>query len=148
MFNNILVVCVGNICRSPIAEYLLKAKLADKPVMNISSSGLGALEDHSIDPTAGTLLLERDIDATEHRARQLHTSHLVKADLVLTMDSSMVRSIGNMAPQVSGKTFLLGKWDGGAPVADPYRKSREAFEHVYGQIDQFTDSWLPYLIDK
>lgn len=148
MFNNVLVVCIGNICRSPMAEYLLKARLAEKSHIHISSSGLGALVDHSIDATADDLLKEQGIDASAHRARQLHTRHLTDADLILVMDSDMARNINKMAPQVTGKTFLLGKWAGGTPVADPYRKSREAFEHVFKQIDQFTDLWVPYLTMK
>ena len=73
MFNNILMVCIGNICRSPSAEYLLKHKLAHKPNITIHSAGLGALVDKPIDPSAGQLLSANGVDASEHRARQLTT---------------------------------------------------------------------------
>jgi len=145
MFNKILVVCIGNVCRSPTAEYLFKTKLVQKPGISISSAGLGALIGQAIDGNAGDLLNEHGINAAEHKARQLRSEHLTSADLILTMDNEMVRRIGAIAPQVSGKTFLLGKWADNTPVADPYRKSREAFEFVYQSIDQFTDDWVKYL---
>ena len=132
MFNNILMVCIGNICRSPSAEYLLKHKLAHKPNITIHSAGLGALVDKPIDPSAGQL-------------RQLTTDMLLKADLILVMEQRHIKGVTDLAQQVSGKTFLLGKWSQNQAVPDPYRKSMEAFEHVYGQIDQFTDDWLKYL---
>lgn len=145
MFNNILFVCIGNICRSPTAEYLLKHKTAQRPGLTIHSAGLGALVDQGIDPTAGELLTANGVDASPHVARKLTRDMLVNADLILAMESRHIKGINDMAPQVSGKTFLLGKWSDNQDVPDPYRKSREAFEHVYKLLDQFTDDWLKYL---
>ena len=90
-------------------------------------------------------LVENGIDAGDHKARQLSTQMLVDADLILTMDNSLIKSINSLAPQASGKTFLLSKWSSGSAIGDPYRKSREAFEHVYKKIDSFTNDWLKYL---
>lgn len=145
MFNNILFVCIGNICRSPTAEYLLKHKTAQRSGLTIHSAGLGALVDQGIDPTAGELLTANGVDASPHVARKLTRDMLVNADLILAMESRHIKGINDMAPQVSGKTFLLGKWSDNQDVPDPYRKSREAFEHVYKLLDQFTDDWLKYL---
>jgi len=145
MFNEILLVCIGNICRSPTGEYLLKRKLTNKPNLKIHSAGIGALVDHPIDEMAGQLLSENGIDASAHKARQLSTQMLVDADLILTMDHAQIKNINMLAPQVSGKTFLLSKWSNGAEIGDPYRKSREAFEHVYKKIDAFTSDWVKYL---
>ena len=146
MFNNILIVCVGNICRSPTVEYLLKHKLAGhKAGIQVHSAGLGALVDKPIDDSAAALLSEHGIDPNGHSAKQLSRDMLTQADLILTMEQRHIRDINKMAPQVGGKTFLLGKWSQNQEVPDPYRKSREAFEHVYGLMDKFTDDWLKYL---
>ena len=146
MFNNILVICIGNICRSPSAEYMLRKKLASiKPNIKIHSAGLGALVDKEIDNTAAALLSEHGIDPSGHSARQVDRDMLTQADLILTMESRHIRGINKIAPQVGGKTFLLGKWSENQEVPDPYRKSRESFEHVYKLLDQFTDDWLKYL---
>ena len=87
MFQRILLVCVGNICRSPTAEYLLRDRLGDAS-LQISSAGLGALEDHPMDATAASLLIEHGIDASAHRGRQLQASMLREVDLVLVMEKA------------------------------------------------------------
>lgn len=144
MFQRILLVCVGNICRSPTAEYLLRHRLGDAP-LSISSAGLGALEDHPMDATAASLLLEHGIDARAHRGRQLLPSMLREADLVLVMEREHASRIASLAPEASGKVLLLGKWLGEKEIPDPYRQSRTTFEHVYGLIDQAVTQWLAYL---
>jgi protein-tyrosine phosphatase len=144
MFKNILFVCVGNICRSPSAEIMLRHAVGDRGIQ-VSSAGLGALVDHRIDPTAQQLLVEHGLDGTTHRGRQISEAILGAADLVLTMERKHVRRITEIAPQASGKTFLLGKWQSDLEIPDPYRQSRPAFEHVYGLMDEGVRSWVRYL---
>lgn len=145
MFNRILVVCVGNICRSPMGEYLLRQKLTHRPDVLIESAGIGALVGKPVDGTAQTLLQERGIDASKHRARQVRKAMLSGADLVLAMEQGHLRQLHRMAPHSRGKTFLLGKWMGDQEVPDPYQQQRPAFEHAFSLIDQATDTWLTYL---
>lgn len=145
MFNRILVVCVGNICRSPIGEYLLRHKLAHRPGVIIESAGIGALVDKPVDPTALGVLEEHSLDATEHLARQVTQSMLASADIILAMEEGHLRKLHSMAPQIRGKAFLLGKWTDNTEVPDPYRQQRPAFEHAYKLIDQATTAWLKYL---
>lgn len=145
MFKKILVVCVGNICRSPTAEYLFRHHLADGDV-DITSAGLAGLENRPMDATALQLLVEHGIEGGEaHRGRLLTSTMLYAADLVLVMEESHAKAIYNMAPEVSGKTFLLGKWRDAQDIPDPYRQHRVAFEHVYRLTDRGVSSWLRYL---
>lgn len=144
MFERILVVCIGNICRSPTAEYLLRERLRGRSV-TVASAGLSALVDHPIEPTAGELLAERGIDASGHRARQLDDASIVEADLILVMQRSHLATLSKRSPHAVGRTFLLGKWQGDREVPDPYRQQRPAFEHVYRLIDEGVDSWLRHL---
>lgn len=145
MFSNILVVCVGNICRSPMGEYLLRQKLAHRPELTIHSAGIGALVDKPADDTALALLQEHGVDASNHRARQASEALLANADLILAMEQGHLRQLHRMAPQIRGKAFLIGKWIGDQEVPDPYKQQRPAFEHAYKLIDQATDAWLKYL---
>ena len=145
MFKNILVVCVGNICRSPMGEYLLRHKLSHKPDMTIESAGIGALVDKPADETARQILLENGIDASNHKARQVTKDMLAQADLILAMEEKHLKHLYAMAPQVRGKAFLMGKWLDNQPVPDPYRQQRPAFEHAYKLIDQASDAWLKFL---
>lgn len=142
MFNNILVVCVGNICRSPMGDLLLKQALPDKTV---HSAGVGALVDHEIDATAGELMREKGIDPSAHRARQLTEELAREADVILVMEKKHIAAVGNIAPAARGKTFLLGQWDGQCEIPDPYRMSREAFEHALKLIEQGCESWTKKL---
>lgn len=145
MFNQVLMVCVGNICRSPMAEYLLRQKLAHRPDKVISSAGIGALVGKHMDETALTLLSEHGIDGSPHRACQVKAEMLAKADLILTMENRHLKHLHELAPQIRGRAFLLGKWQDDRPVPDPHRQQRPAFEHAYKLIDEATDSWLKYL---
>lgn len=98
-----------------------------------------------MDATAMQLLAEHGMDGTGHRARQLTASMLREADLVLGMEKGHVDTMVRLAPEASGKIFLLDKWSQGCDIPDPYRQQRVAFEHVYGMITQAVDGWLRYL---
>ncbi|MCK2182992.1 low molecular weight protein-tyrosine-phosphatase [Halomonas getboli] len=142
MFHHLLVVCTGNICRSPVGEAMLKASLPDK---NVESAGLGALVGQGVEPTARELAEAEGLDVAEHKARQISQDMLQRADLILVMSEGQRRAIGEMAPAALGKTMLIGRWlDGGkgVEIPDPYRKSREAFEHVHRMLKEATDSWV------
>ncbi len=145
MFRKLLFVCVGNICRSPTAELMMRHRLAGRQGVEVSSAGLQALVGRGVDPEAAALLREAGIDPDGHKARQASSSVLAAADLILVMEHSHQVKIAREVPQVSGKTFLLGKWRGQREIPDPYRQSREAFEHVYRLIDDCVDSWAPYI---
>jgi len=144
MFKSILVVCVGNICRSPTGEALLKAKLAGRGIQ-VSSAGLGALVGKPLDATAAEVLTTLGHSLPEHQARQLTAEMLREADLILAMEQKHLQSIHAMAPEARGKTFLFGKWSDNREVPDPYRQQRPAFEHVLKLLDESADAWLPYL---
>jgi protein-tyrosine phosphatase len=144
VFERILIVCVGNICRSPTAEFIFREKLKHRDI-HVSSAGLRALVGRPMDDHAMQILKERGIDAAEHRARQLDPSMLRQADLVLAMEREHLAAVSRMAPEASGKMFLLDKWHDASDVPDPYRQSRQMFEHVHGMIERGVESWLRYL---
>ncbi len=144
MFENILIVCVGNICRSPTAQALLAHRLSGQG-LTISSAGIGALVGNTMDKTAHDVLQEHGLDFTAHRARQVDSHMLHDADLILAMEHSHIQHIRQIAPEVHGKTFLIGKWQDELEIPDPYRQSRPAFEHVHTLLTQAVESWLPYL---
>ena len=144
MFKNILFVCIGNICRSPSAEVMMRAALAGKGVQ-VSSAGLGALVDHAIDATAQELLVEHSLDGSAHRARQVTSQILSSSDLVLVMERKHLKRISDIAPEALGRAFLLGKWNDDFEIPDPYRQQRPAFEHVYRLMAEGVESWRRYI---
>ena len=142
MFNRILVLCTGNICRSPVAAAMMAARLPEK---HIETAGLNAMEGHVVEPKARALAEAHGLDVSAHRARQVNMDILQGADLVLVMSDGQRLAVGQLDPAALGKTMLLGRWlDGGQgrEIPDPFRKSNEAFEHVHQLLAQAVDSWV------
>ena len=136
-FDNILVVCVGNICRSPMAEALLKQRYPHK---NIDSAGVGALVGHSADPAALEIMAGQEIDITNHVAKQIDEGLAKKADLIFTMSDSQTKWIEERWPFSRGKTFKLGHWQN-KDIADPYKHEMSAFETAYQDIVVSLEQW-------
>lgn len=139
MINSILVVCVGNICRSPTGERLLKASLPDK---KIASAGLSAMVGEAADGTASSVAKEHGISLDGHVAQQLTSAMCRDYDLILVMEKKHVDLVNRINPSVHGKTMLFGHWLNQQEIADPYKKSREAFEAVYGILENAAQKWV------
>jgi protein-tyrosine phosphatase len=142
MFDNVLIVCVGNICRSPTAEKILQA---EAPGLNISSAGIDALVGKPINSNAGHQLTVNGYKDQNHSARQLNQKLVQEADLVLVMEEFQRRRLMRDYPSESGKVMLLGKWLDNLEINDPYRKSAEAFALVFEQIEQSCQAWAKKL---
>ncbi len=145
MFDRILVLCTGNICRSPVAEALLRQRF---PGRQIDSAGLGALVGEGAEPTARELAEREGLDLSAHVARQVDVGMLQSADLILVMSDGQRRAVTELYPAASGKTMLVTRWTGEGEVPDPYRKSRSAFEHVHRLLTQAADAWVGKLPDR
>lgn len=138
IFQNILVVCIGNICRSPTAEKILQA---NSPDLNISSAGINALVDKPIDDNAQKELIDHGYSSNGHSARQLDERLVQEADLILVMENFQQQRLMRDYPAASGKVMLLGKWLNNLEINDPYRKSSEAFALVFDQIESACKMW-------
>ncbi len=140
-FDSILVVCVGNICRSPTAERLLKQALPHK---TISSAGISALAGHAADDTATAVADQNGVSLEGHVARQLTREMCQQHDLILVMEQKHIDAVTRIAPEVRGKTMLYGHWIK-RDIPDPYRQSREAFEFTYDLLADATQAWAQRL---
>lgn len=139
MFDSILVVCTGNICRSPIAERMLRRALPDK---KIDSAGVGALVGHAADSSAIEVSAQHQLSLDGHQGQQFTGSLGRKYDLILVMEQHHIEQVTSISPEARGKTMLIGHWLEGAEIPDPYRKSMESFEYVYRLLDQACNSWV------
>lgn len=142
MFDSILIVCTGNICRSPIGERFLRRALPDK---KIDSAGTGALVDHAADPSAVNIAQQHGLSLEGHVGRQFTSVLSRQYDLILVMEKSHIEQISRIAPEARGKTMLFGQWIGKRDIPDPYRKSEEAFSSVYELIEQASKRWAEKL---
>ncbi len=143
MFNTILVVCVGNICRSPTAEYLLKQRFnALGKNINVQSAGLGALVGKPAAPSAVELAAKHGIDLSPHIARQLTAEMIHEHDLILVMEENHIKGCESITPAARGKTHLLGRWNNGIEIPDPYRKGDHAYQLAFELIEESARQWV------
>lgn len=142
MFEKILVVCVGNICRSPTGERLLQKHLPHK---HIASAGIGTeksgLSGKPAESNASELANEHSLSLEGHCAQQLNRALCQEYDLILVMEKRHIEAVCQIAPEVRGKTLLFGHWLDQKEIPDPYRKSREAFEYAFDLLDKAAKSW-------
>jgi Protein-tyrosine-phosphatase len=103
--NNILVVCIGNICRSPMAEYFLKQEY---PHLNIESAGISGLIGHAADEKASLCMQRFGIDMSPHVAKKLNAELIKKADLILVMSQNQQKHIEQTWPLLKVKPL---DWD-------------------------------------
>ncbi len=142
MFDSILVVCVGNICRSPTGERLLSGALPQK---RVSSAGISAMTGCHAEKIASEIAAQHGISLEGHVARQLTSTMCRDADLILVMEKNQVEQVAQINPAVRGKTMLFGHWLNQREISDPYRKSRDAFEATYGLLEDAARKWVNVL---
>lgn len=142
----VLVVCVGNVCRSPMAEFVLRRRL-DRPKWVIESAGLAALAGRPINPFAESILAEHGMSGQVHVARQVTPEMVREAALILVMEREHLDAMHALAPQAVGKTYLLGHWHEAVEIPDPYRQPRCVFSDVFWMIDKTAASWCAHLDD-
>lgn len=138
IIKSILVVCTGNICRSPIGERLLKKYL---PALSIRSAGICGLEGYVADSLAVGVCQQHGVSLHGHVGRKLTLSMLRESDLILAMEAKQLNHISAMAPELRGKCMLFGRWIAVKEIPDPYCKSQEAFEYVFSLLDQASQEW-------
>ncbi len=138
-FKRILLVCIGNVCRSPLAEALLAARLAGRaPDARVESAGVAALVGRPAEPLAQDLMRERGLDLSAHRARQLTLEMVYASDLVLAMDARLKRVVEQLVPGAVGRVHRIGRW-GDFDVPDPFGQPRPAFERALALIERGLD---------
>lgn len=145
MIHSVLVICVGNVCRSPVGERLLQA-LA--PQLVVTSAGLAALAGQSADTHAAEIARKEGLDLGGHVARQFTPALGQTADLILVMEPGHKAQICRDVPHFSGKIMLFDHWSGAGGVADPYQRSSEFHRAVFNQIKSAATAWAKRLNPK
>jgi protein-tyrosine-phosphatase len=140
--SHVLFVCTGNTCRSPLAEALLRHKLADRGVdgVTVSSAGTGAWEGAPASEGAYLVGLEHGLDLSEHRARLLNRDVAQAATLILTMarhHRARVEQLG-----VTAEAQVLGEYSGrgASEVSDPFGGDLDDYRQVFDQLDAMLEN--------
>ncbi|MFZ5533964.1 MAG: low molecular weight protein-tyrosine-phosphatase [Pseudomonadota bacterium] len=139
----VLMVCSGNICRSPLAEAVLVDRKLEK-VAGVSSAGIGALVGSAAHPEAIRVASEHGLDIGRHKARQFDQALAHDHDLVLVMENLHRQWIERAFPHLRGRVHLLGHWSK-RQIEDPFRKGPRAFDRAMQEITQTVEEWCTRL---
>lgn len=126
---NILLVCTGNTCRSPMAEGILKKLL---PQHNISSAGIYTADGLGASHYAIEVSKEIDVDISQHKSRQITEEIINDSDLILCMTHSHTKKLEH----VKEKTFTLGGFIGADDeISDPYGGKLDEYRYCRQQLE-------------
>ena len=150
----VAVVCLGNICRSPMAAVVLAdrieaAGLGDR--VEVASAGTGGWHvGGPMDPRAASLLTRHGYDATRHRAQQLGVEWLARFDLLLAMDAQNHEAVSELGP--APHLLMFRDFDPvtsrGRDVPDPYFGGDDGFERVLHLVERTADGLVDALADE
>lgn len=149
----VLMVCLGNICRSPLAEGIMASKLPQDKFF-VDSAGTGSWHvGHCPDKRSIETARKNGINIGNQKGRQFKTSDFDEFDYIYVMDNSNFRDVTQLAktPEHKAKVSLILNElfpDENVDVPDPYYGTTNGFDNVYQMLDEVTDLIAEKLIKK
>jgi protein-tyrosine phosphatase len=152
LMKTILFVCTANICRSPMAAALMRARLAELGLgdqIEVLSAGVWAEAGQPASEDAAATLGKRGVSLAEHRSQPATLALLQQAAIVLVMEETHRRSLFYLAPQYLNKVFLLTEMSGRhSDVADPYGGPIEGYERTATRLKDLIEAGLPQILKR
>ena len=148
----IVFICNANMCRSPMAEGIMKKALHDNGIegITVSSMGIHALEGNSATDYAIEVCRENGITIENHRSRPLIPEELKQSRLIFTMETVQIDYIDIFFPQVSDRLFMLASWPirktKKATIIDPVGRSLNMYRKTFQNLQIQVDRLLPEII--
>jgi protein-tyrosine phosphatase len=151
---HIVFICTGNICRSPMAEAILRQRCQEQGHSDlvVSSMGIHGLTDSPAFDLAQEVCEENGVDMSSHSARAVLGEELQEADLILCMETVHSKFLQTFFPWHRSKIFLLGAWPKEkarkSAIKDPMGGSIEDFRRTFNIIQDHIDRILPLLLER
>ena len=147
----ILFVCTGNLCRSPMAEGMLRHRMAEEGLdsrYEVASAGTWGVQGSAASENAVAVMAERGIDIAEHRARTVSAPDVAAADLILVMSREHQHVLENTWPQYQWKVHRLSEMAGKRrDVQDPYGGPIEEYRACADVIAEYIDQGLEQIVE-
>jgi protein-tyrosine-phosphatase len=144
---HILFVCTANICRSPVAEGILRKRLQDAFMdgWTVSSAGTWAQRERGASRNSVTVMAQRGIDIGDHVAAGVTAEMLREADLVLCMEAGHAEALhAEFREEASGKVYMLSQMVGRRhDIEDPYGQELPEYERMADEVEEMIDAALP-----
>lgn len=147
----ILIVCTGNICRSPVGEALLQDRLQKRGLSAwlVKSAGTWAQWKRGASQYSVEIMAEQGLDITNHQAEMIDRSHMENADLILCMESGHMEALKAEFPVHKNKVHLLSEMVGkNYSISDPYGQSKDAYYRMVDDLAGIMDEGVDKIIEE
>ncbi len=145
---NVLFVCTGNSCRSPMAEGILRSLVTDRSDVAAVSAGTAGIDGMPATPEAIEVAAGRGIDIYGHRSRGITRPIIDDADLIFALAEHHIAEILEVEPGVRTRTYLLSEFADGTQVdvPDPIGAPRREYEAVFEQMHVYIEESLSRIL--
>ena len=149
----IIFVCAANLCRSAMAEAILRQRLKNlgREDVLVSSMGVYAVEKQKPPERVLEVCLERGLDLSAHSSRPLLPAQLKEATMIFVMEAVQKHFFAMFFPQLNDRVALLGAWpdeeNSKSAIRDPMGKDIKHFRHTFDELTAHIDRIAPLIAD-